>query len=97
MDDKVSNIKLKIINITIPLWRFVNESIRDEIQEQLNNLRNDKNKEVRHYADAAYCLLQSKMEEDKKKDEEVTVINQIREKAEIEVSLKEEREAEELK
>ena len=60
MEDKVSNIKLKIISIVTSIWKFVDDPLKIKIQEKLNILRNDRNKEVRFFSDLEFSLIQEK-------------------------------------
>jgi len=97
MNDKVSNIKLKAISIAIPLWRFAGDLYCQEIKERLHNLRNDKNKEVRQYADSALSLLQTKAGIFKKEETLIAERNAQREAAENDLERREEQEKEEQK
>lgn len=97
MEDRVSNIRLKAICVAIPLWRFAGDLFREEIKERLSNLRNDKNKEVRQYADSTLSLLQLKAVEFRKEDASVAERNAVREAAEKDLEKKEEEEKEEEK
>eukprot|EP00826_Nyctotherus_ovalis_P044028 TRINITY_DN4710_c0_g1_i3.p1 TRINITY_DN4710_c0_g1~~TRINITY_DN4710_c0_g1_i3.p1 ORF type:complete len:292 (+),score=76.38 TRINITY_DN4710_c0_g1_i3:98-973(+) len=89
MEDKISNVRLKIIGIVVLLWKFANEPLREVIQDKLNTLRNDRNKEVRYFSDVEYTILQEKTEELKKNDPEIAERNHLRELAEQELSEKE--------
>ena len=91
-DDKVSNIRLKAISVSVPIWKCVDEPLREEIQEKLNTLRNDKNKEVRNFADTMFTQIQSKGAEFRKHDPLTAEHNKLRAELERNLLVKEQEE-----
>jgi len=91
-EDRITNIKLKCISVAISLWKSADEPTRDEIQDKLNNLRNDKNKDVRNHAEITYTQLQSKAPEYRKNDYLNIEHNKLHEEAEKCLIIKEEEE-----
>lgn len=61
--DKITKVKLKFISISIKLWLASIEAIKEEIVETLNNLRNDKKKEVRYAAEKVYYYIEEHLQE----------------------------------
>ncbi len=85
-EDRVANLRLKFVNISLPIWKKA-RPLRDDLFDRINNMRNDKNKEVRLAADQCYSYVQTHEAELRKCDDALVEAEAAKEKREKDLVL----------